>query len=714
VPDIGAAPEDKREVHLLDYWRIIWRWRWTVLGIFVVVFTLVAIGTLTQKPVYRATATVEINPQARKVSPVADVGDMGVGNYGWFAEERYFNTQYEIIKSRDVGKRVFDRLDLYNHPKFSKTSDPIGIFTKLIRVEPVKETGIVEISMESTNPEEVALWTNTAAEAYVDRNMDLAVEATGTALKRLMSEIQPLRERLKDTQQDSYEIAEKSSLFIPENQQKMNNERLSALQTDLTQTQIKLAESGSLLKEIDAIRQRNGSFESIPRIGTDPTVQQLTQQKAALEREQERLLLTYKEKHIRVAEKQSEIDQINEKLASEVERIISGVRTEYSLYRDQELNLTRAMEETKSDALQTTRKATTYDLAKGEASEAKRIYDLISARIQEIGLSSNLLSNNLKVLDRAPVPKNPVKPRVVLNLGVGLLLGLLLGVGSVIFLDSLDNTVRTTEDIEQYLKLNLLAIIPRQAGGNENAVTEAYQTLRTGLLFSRRSHSENAVLVSSAGPQEGKSCTTVNLARTLASAGERVVIVDCDLRRPAIHQRLALDRDHGLTNFILAGPEEDWSAYVKPTDQPNLFAMTCGPIPPNPAEVFAQERFQRMVTDLRQKFDWVFLDSPPVVSLADAVILASMVDMVMFVVKHNENDKELIRRCVGNLRKVNPHIIGAVLNNVDLERSHYKDYYYVGYYYAESQSPKWNKRRGGRGSFPKPGKPIEERESRSA
>ncbi|HEV8121654.1 MAG TPA: Wzz/FepE/Etk N-terminal domain-containing protein, partial [Candidatus Polarisedimenticolia bacterium] len=524
MPDISAAPDDKREVHLLDYWRIIWRWRWTVLGIFVVIITLVAIGTLTQKPVYRATATVEISPQAHKVSPVADVGDMGVGNYGWFAEERYFNTQYEIIKSRDVGKRVFDRLDLYNHPKFSKASDAVGAFTGMIRVEPVKETGIVEISIEGTNPEEVALWVNTTAEAYVDRNMDLAVEATGTALKRLMSEIQPLRERLKDTQQDSYEIAEKTSLFLPENQQKMNNERLSALQSDLTQTQIKLAEMQSLLKEVDAIRARGGSFESIPRIGTDPTIQQLTQQKAALEREQERLLLTYKEKHIRVAEKQSELDKANEKIASEVERIIGGIRTEYALYRDQETSLTRAMEETKSDALQTTRKTTTYDLAKGEASEAKRIYDLISTRIQEIGLSSNLLSNNLKVLDRAPVPKIPVKPRVVINLGVGLLLGLLIGVGSVIFLDSLDNTVRTTDDIEQYLKLNLLAIVPRQAGGSENAVTEAYQTLRTGLLFSRRSRAENAVLVSSAGPQEGKSCTTVNLARTLASAGERVVV----------------------------------------------------------------------------------------------------------------------------------------------------------------------------------------------
>src|SRR6059036_1542976 len=182
MPDTPTPLEEKRDVHLLDYWRIIWRGRWTVLSIFVVVLTLVAIGTLTQKPVYRAQATVEIAPQSRKISPVAEAAEMGASQYGWFAEERYFNTQYEIIKSRDIARRVFDRLDLYNHPLFKKTTDPIGTFAAWIEVEPIKDTGIVTIGLEGLNPEEVASWVNAIAEVYVDRNRDKAVEATAKAV----------------------------------------------------------------------------------------------------------------------------------------------------------------------------------------------------------------------------------------------------------------------------------------------------------------------------------------------------------------------------------------------------------------------------------------------------------------------------------------------------------------------------------------------------
>jgi succinoglycan biosynthesis transport protein ExoP len=315
--------------------------------------------------------------------------------------------------------------------------------------------------------------------------------------------------------------------------------------------------------------------------------------------------------------------------------------------------------------------------------------------VKEIDLSSSLLNNNLRILDKAPVPRVPVRPRTVLNLFVGLLLGLILGVGTVFFLDYMDNTIRSSEDVEQFLKLNLLAIVPKQAEGTQSAVKEAYQTLRTSLLFSRKSRAANLVLITSAGPQEGKSITTVSVARTLASAGERVIIIDCDLRRPAIHQRLNLSRDSGITNYILSA-DDDWRSYAKETDQKNLYAVTCGPIPPNPADVFGHERFLALLKELRANFDWVFIDSPPVVSLADSMILASLADMVAFVVKHNSNDKELIRRCVMNVRKINPNVIGAVLNNVDLDRSHYKDYYYVGYYYyGESDGKKGRRRKGG-------------------
>lgn len=671
-----------RELHLLDYWRTIWRGRWTVLGIFVVVVTLVAIGTFTQTPIYRATATVEINPNAQKVTPMADVSEMGAGSFGWLAEERYFNTQYEILKSRDVAQRVFDRLDLYSHPEFVKSKDPIGTFTRMVQVEPIKDTGIVEIGIEGPDPEASALWVNTTAEVYVDRNLDLAVEATGTAVRSLLDEISPLREKLEESQRTSFEFAEKANLYVPENQQKITDDRLSTLQTDLTDTQVKRAAVESVLREIASKSAAGDSLESIPQVADDGVVQQLLAARTQIEREYQRLLLTYREKHVRVLEKQAEIDKLNQRIRTEGDRVVGTLRTQLALYRDREAGLMRSLQETRLESLRVNQKASSFELMRGETTETRRIYDMISSRIKEIDLSASLLNNNLRILDRAIVPTRAVKPRTVLNMAVGLLLGLLLGVGAVFFLDYLDNTVRSADDVERFLKLNLLAIVPRESPDTDGAVREAYQTLRTGLLFSRKQKSQNVVLFTSTGPQEGKSCTTINLARTIAAAGERVIVLDCDLRRPTVHQRLSIDREHGVTNYILSSDGDDWTSYAKPVpDRPNLYAITCGPIPPNPAEVFAHERFKQLLTELRAHFDWVFIDSPPVVSLADAVILASMADMITFVIKHNETDKDLIRRCLLNLRRVNPNVIGAVLNNIDLDRSHYKDYYYVGYYY---------------------------------
>ena len=688
-----AAVEDERtELHLRDYWRSVWRGRWTALGIFVVVVTLVAIGTFTQKPIYRASATVEISAQTRKVTPTADVAEMGTGSYGWLGEERYFNTQYEIIKSRDVAQRVFELLDLYSHKAFKYSKDPVGAFTKMVQVQPVKDTGIVEISLEGPVPEEAALWVNTVAEVYVDRNLDLAIQATTDAIKGLLDEVSPLREKLESSQKNSFEFAEKANLYVPENQQKIKGDRLSTLQNDLTDTQIKRNEVESLLKEADATHAGGGKYYSLPQISSDPVIQDLMRNRVAVEREYQKLLLTYKERHVKVMEMKAEIDKIDQKIDAEGERIINGFRTQLSLLKEKEANLNQAMQETRLESLRTNQKASSFELMRGETTETKRIYDLISTRIKEIDLSGSLLSNNLRILDHAPVPRTAIKPRTVMNMAVGILLGLLLGVGAVFFLDYLDNTVRSSDDVERYLRLALLAIVPKEGPETEGAVREAYQTLRTGLLFSRKSPAQNVVLFTSAGPQEGKSCTTINLARTVASAGERVVVLDCDLRRPTVHQRLALDRDRGITNYILSSDGEDWSKYVKPTDSPNMFAMTCGPIPPNPAEVFAHERFKTLLAQLRAQFDWVFIDSPPVVSLADAVILAAVSDMIAFVIKHNENDKDLIRRCILNIRRVNPNVIGAVLNNIDLGKSHYKDYYYVGYYYYGQGTDKKGRR----------------------
>lgn len=685
--------EDRKDVHLLEYWRTIWRGRWTILSVFIVVVTLVGVGTFTQKPVYRARATIEITPQSRKVAPVADVAELGSSSYGWYEAERYFNSQYEIIRSRDVATRVFDQLDLYNHPRFKDLADPIGALSSMIQVTPIKDTGIVEIALEGPDPDEVATWVNVVSKVYVNRNLEQAVEVTTQAVKALLNEIETIRHRLEDSQKATFELAERENLYVDENQQELTNDRLKSLQEDLTEAQVRKVAIESALRQVEDAQGAGLSYENISVISNDPMIQQLYSERIDLEQEYERLLVTFRPKHARVLEKKTEIDKINQRIESEAARIITTMRAEYDLILKRESRLITASNEARAESISLNRRASSYELARGEEEETRRIYDLINTRVKEIDLSQSLLSNNLRVLDEAPIPRVPVKPRTVLNMALGVMLGLLLGVGVVFFLDYLDNTIRSTEDIEQFLRLNLLAIIPKERPGTEKAVKEAYQSLRTNLMFSRKSKTGNTLLVTSAGPQEGKSRTITTLARTFASSGEKVVLLDCDLRRPTLHAKLGIERDRGITNYILSSDGEDWHAYTKQTDNPNLYAVTCGPIPPNPPDIFGHKRFQRLLDELRRNFDWVFIDSPPVLSLTDSMILATMADIIAFIVKHNENDKDLIKKCVGDLRRVNQNLVGAVLNHVDLDRSHYKDYYYMGYYYGESTDRKSKKKR---------------------
>ena len=684
-----VLPEQKREVHLRDYWATVSRWRWTVLATFTIVFSLVAVYTLLQTPIYRASVKVEIQPSSRRVAPVADVSELGATGYSFFAEDRYYNTQFEIIKSRAFSEAVFDRLNLWNDPQFKGMKDPVGAFKGGVIVEPVEMTGIVVISMEGSDKEKTTQWVNSLAEVYVDRNLESAKRASARAVANLMEQMEPLRGKLTKSQEKSFEQAEQRGLFLPEDQQKIMAGALTTLQQDLTATQIALSQLEALNRKIKEVSTAGGSYLSIPEIARDPIVEQLYKSRFEMEQEKQKLLAQYQERHSKVVEKEDQIKQIDRKIALECDRIIGRLQTEYSIKKEHERKTLAQIEQEKSNSLTLSQRSSDFELMRGETAEFRKIYDAINVRMKEVELSAQLLNNNIRVLDKAQVPMGAIRPRKGLNLLIGILAGLVMGIGLAFFLEYLDNTVKTTEDVENFLKLHILSIIPKVNDDSSYAVRESLQTLRTSLLFSRKSRAKNLLLVTSAGPQEGKSTTLVNLAKTLAASGDRVAVLDCDLRRPTIHMHLDLDKRHGMTNYILAPEGESWRDYVKNSQVPNLYAMTSGPLPPNPPDIFGSDRFAQLLTELRASFDWVLIDSPPVASLTDSILLASMADMVGFVIRHNQTDKDLVRRCINNIRGVNSNVIGAVLNHVDLERSSYRDYYYVGYYYyGEGRSSK--------------------------
>ena len=680
VPPTGPAPS-LRETHLRDYWRVVWQSRYTVLTIFLLIVGVSVLRVALAEPIYQATAVLEIKPEAKRILPGQEqwVGAQGLG---WIAEEKYFNTQLEVLKSRDVAQRAFRRLKLENHPSFAKLSDPIGAFAAKVQVRPKIETRLVTVSIRGTNPTEITEWVNTVADVYVQRNVDEAVASFHAIMDEIERGLGAFRTTLQEADKQKMQEAEAGDLFVPENQQEILRRNLQTYSDELARLKVEIGSLDAEIAGLEGKIREGKELLTLPRFAQDPEVRELIAQKLLVERDLERIRLEKKPRHPDYLAKQGDLDKVQQRIDEQIARIIEKLRTQLRLDRAQAGYLQAQIRGTEERAFHVQQASSSYELQKTDAETKRKVYDVVAETMNKLSVSAQLIgmNNNVAVLDRAIQPRVPVAPRKFLWLTVGSLLGLISAVGAVLFLDYFDNTVRTPEDVEQYLGLALLAVVPKYREVNSNAVREAFQSLRTSILFSSHNRERRILLFTSAAAQEGKSSTVELTARALASAGDRVVVVDCDLRRPTQHVHFGVSREPGLTNFLLDDGATSVDPYLKATDIPTLKVLTCGPIPPNPPELVGLTRFREMLADLRDRYDWVLVDSPPVASLADSVVLASMADMMALVIKHNQNDRELIRRSLKRLRDVNVNVIGAVLNTVDAGRAsgYYADYYYYG------------------------------------
>lgn len=691
-------PSVFREAHLRDYWKVVWQGRWTILAVFVLVAGGTAIWTFMQTPIYSATATVEIQPKARGLVAGQDVSGLGSAGYGWLAEEKYHNTQIEILKSRDVAGRVVHLLDLESHPAFAGAVDPIDAFRGLIRVEPRRETGLLEISIEGPNRDEITRWVNAVAQEYVRRNFEKARGNVDQAIQTIRRQILTLQSDLVQAEKHRIGTLQTTEIFDPQSQEDLLRKNLQKYSDQLSTVRIELNRLTDTLQRIAELQARKGDLLELPELSSDETLKALERDKIDLERQIASFKDSLRAGHPTLKAKQNELEKIQRRIDERVESIVSGLREAGQGLLEQARFLNEEISKADQASLQLAKATSEYGIVKTDAETKNRIFELINKTMNEVQLGAELMNNNVSVLDEATPPFGPIKPRRRVNLAVGSLFGLFLGLGTVFFLEYLDNTIRTPEDVEKYLGVSVLGVIPKMAeqGLTARSVREAYQSLRTSIIFSSKNRQRKVLLITSTGPQEGKSSSVANLGRTLAAAGDRVIIVDCDMRRPTQHIHHGAEREHGLTNFLSAlDHEHDWTHYVKPVTPANLHVLTCGPLPPNPPELLGNERFLELLAGLRERYDWVLLDSPPAASLADASLLASISDMIVLVVRHNSTDRDLVIKTLQQLRSVNPTVAGVLLNNVDLERSYHKDYYYAGYYYYTEDEEKGSRKRGG-------------------
>ncbi|HJS75602.1 MAG TPA: polysaccharide biosynthesis tyrosine autokinase, partial [Vicinamibacteria bacterium] len=657
---------------------------WTGKG-WILVTALLGLGlgflaTYLQTPIYRAQALVQIDPPGQNISALSN--PYPATAFNWFDYQNYYNTQYRIITSKALARRAIEKLELQDAPPFKGASEPALLFISRVEVVPVPDTRLATIAVNHEDPQEAARWANTLAEAYLEQNLEAKIETTRNVYSWLQERLSAAETDVESSEQTLYEYTKEQGLFVPKEGGSIGAETLEKLNEEATEAKTRRIELESMLAQVEKARKSDGSLDSLPQIASDPLVQRLNMSKTDLEVELVQLKNRYKEGHPKVKQVLTQIDQIQEAIDAQSDKIVDGMLADYQQLRRRERELLASIDSQREETVEESRKTVQLEMLERDAVSNKSLYEAILQKIKETDIAASLRENNVSIVETAGVPVAPVKPQPVRNLVMALMLGLVSGCGFVLLRDYLDNTFKDQEDVEKYLKADCLAIIPKHDAAGDGVVTEAYRTLRSSLLFNRERDHGNVILLTSSIPQEGKSTTAINLARALAESGEPTLVVDFDLRRSSVHNHLRLYREPGLADYC--SREVKLDVVMQSTKEPNLSAVTSGKLPPNPPALIGSTAVKRFLDECRERFTWILLDAPPIVSVTDPLLLAKLADMVLMVVRYNQVDRKLARRSLVALRRTDARVAGVVLNGID-PRSDSYHYYYS--YYQERRDP---------------------------
>jgi capsular exopolysaccharide synthesis family protein len=664
---VPAGGQSDSTIDFRYYGNLLWKSRYLLATSAVLGLALGLMVAFAQTPEYRASVMVQIDPPT---PTFLSVQEALAGSY--WQNTDFYNTQFRVLRSSALGDKVLARLKLKDPA--SPSRDAGGEFMSHVAVEPVPESRLVLVHVTHRYPTEAALWANTLADVYIEAVISTRVEAARKAYEWLQERLGATQKSMREAQDRLFRSYQTQDLFVPEGSTSSVTSSISKLTGDLIDAQARRIALEAALKQIAQLKDAGQPLDAVPQFVADPAIVTFNTQLAQANNELARLKQQYKEGHPEIQRLRLQIDQAQRSKDKQALQIVAGMRAEYEQIQKRETELRGAIDTEKAQAASQSRKGAELDALKKEAESAKGLYDVLLQKLNETDIAASIRSNNVSVVERAVPPSTPIKPNKKRIAGLAAFLGLMFGVGLVLARDYLDNTIKDPEEIERYLHLDLLAAVPQYDEANVHFVTEAYQNLRTALIFGRKDETAQVVLITGTVPQEGKTTTLVNLGKLLASSGEKAVLVDFDLRRGQLHSRLGLTREPGVTNFFVN--HEDLDALVRPTRIPNLFALTTGPLPPNPPAILTRPTMADLLIRLRGHFSWILIDSPPLASVTDAQLLARYADLTTFVVQYNTADKKLIRRHLTALKKATDSVLGAVLNAVNVQAKGYYYYYY--------------------------------------
>lgn len=718
-----------------DYLRVLLKRKWVVIGSVALVFALVAISTFRSTPIFEAVGSIAINRPDPAVLSIRDSSNSAFDYY----DPTDMDTEVRILRSDLLAMQVIKSLNLDKglntdvpsgtealtqplQPDSAALSGALARFKGDLQVSLVPNTRIIEIRYRSSDKNLAAKVVNMLASTYIEQNFKTRFESTMQASEWLSKQLVDLQIKVETSQEKLVKYQKEHGILGVDEKQNITTAKLDELNQELTAAESVRMEKESLYHLADP-----GDLEYVPAVASGDTVQRtggagspllekLREQEADLHIQIAQLTTQLGPAYPKVAQLNNQLKEVESQIQIERKKVAAHLRTDYLAAVQREDLLRGALDRQKQEANQLNESAIEYSLLKRDLESNRNLYEGLLQKLKEAGVTAGLRSNNFRIVDAARVPSAPAEPNIPRNLSLALALGLITGVCLAFLLEHLDNTVRTPEQAQAISALPSLGMIPLGSktaramsarrrltlAASKEAVelitqsrpqsqmAESYRALRTSLLLASLGGPPKVILVTSALPQEGKTTTSINCAIALAQKGARVLLVDGDLRRPSIHKTLGMGPSAGLSN-VLTGNADIETAMVCSAILPNLFVLAAGTPPPNPAELLASSDMRDLLAHLGQEYDHIVIDTPPTLSVTDAVVLSTTADAVVLVIRSGQTTRQALRRARNLLTHVNAKVAGVLLNAVDLKSPDYYYYYeyrskYGDLYYAQDDA----------------------------
>ena len=689
----------REDAGLRDYLKILSKRRWAAVAVFFAVFSAVTVYTLTATPVYKSTARVFVDPgtSQNEISQQGQPVDT----------TSYIQTQLGILKSDSIARSVVRKMALDKAPSggggilgFFGLKDAPGpdkrmeaavrAFQQKLSVDEVKNSNIINVSYIDNDPVVASAVANDVVRTFIERNLEMKVEPARSAITWLNSRLGEIKTRMTESSSQLQDF--KRSRDLIQTDDKQANISIQAL-SDLNQKALEAQAARSAAEVKYHLVQRLGQtpdgLMTLPEVINNNVIQNLLAQQSALAKEYADASKKYGARHPHMIRLQNEMDSLQAQIKSEVNYIVLSFKNSYDLALKDEQNIKAAFGQQKAEAMSYDKRSSEYDIMKQDVEGSRSIYDVVLKKFQESTLTGSMNMSNVQLLDQAVPLEKPFRPDKAMNLFLGLIIGLICGIAASFTVEFLDNTFKTPDDVEEYLRLPMLGVIPRiknietfmsdpKAPG-----VESFRNVRSNLLLSTGDKAPRVVQICSASHSEGKTTFALNMAAIMAAAGEKIVLIDADLRKPRLHKMLKAANRQGLSNLLSgqAGLDE----IIRQTHMEGVDAITSGPVPPNPSELLGSKTMKESLLLLSLRYDRVIIDCPPLAGLADAPLVSSMSDGIILVIRGSKTPRDLVIKSKKNLDAINARVLGVVLNDVRGRADQYYYQYNYGYYFAQKQ-----------------------------